>query len=195
MFRFNDVLSAGVRFIDTILSKSLGIYVFCDDPVCIMRIQLARAPHTVSIGNQRILKGEPVLGLHAWNERMPKLPKEGANLVWALRLRKQVVHSFMLVAKEMVRDARYSQVRAVFGSSAVFSFSDHVGGTRLMQHFGFTVLPYHRPFGRFGEFWENLFSWWLMWAYNTSSLRSRQFWRLQRTEIWITKDEFLRRFG
>ena len=195
MNRVSDVLRAGVRFIDTLLSKSLGIYVFSSDPECIMRIQLSRAAHTVSIGNQRIMRGEPVLGLHAWNEHMPKLPREGANLEWALRLRRQVVHSFKLIAKEMIRDARYSHVRAVCGSSAVFSFSEHVGGTRVMQHLGFTVLPYHRPFGRLGEFWENLFSWWLMWTYNTSSHRSRQFWRLQRTEIWITRDELLKRFG
>jgi len=60
---------------------------------------------------------------------------------------------------------------------------------------GFTVLPYYRPMGRFGEFWENLFSWWLMWTFNTSSLYSRKFWYLQRTEIWMTRDDFLQRFG
>lgn len=141
------------------------------------------------------MKGDPVLGLHAWNERMPKLPAEGPTLEWALQLRGKVVHTFGLVAQEMIRDPRCSQVRAVYGTSAVFSFSDHVGGTRTMQHLGFTVLPYHRPFGRFGEFWENLFSWWLMWAYNNPSLNSRDFWRLLRTEIWMTREEFIRRYG
>lgn len=195
MFRLSEVLHAGVRLIDTLLSKSLKIYVFCDDPECIMRIQLARAPHSISLGNTLISKGEPVLGLHAWNEHMPRLPKEGANLEWALRLRRQLVHSFKLIAEEMIRDQRYSRVSAVYGESAVFSFSEHVGGTHLMQHLGFTVVPYHSPLGRFGEFWENLFSWWLMWTYNQASLHSREFLRLQRTEIWITRDEFLRRFG
>jgi hypothetical protein len=57
------------------------------------------------------------------------------------------------------------------------------------------VLPYHRPLGKFGEFWENFFSWWLMWTYNDASLHSREFWRLQRTEIWMTADEFIRRYG
>jgi hypothetical protein len=65
----------------------------------------------------------------------------------------------------------------------------------MAQHLGFTVLPYYRPFGRFGEFWENLFSWWMMWAFNDVSLNSRKFWRLQRTEIWMTRDDFIHRYG
>ena len=65
----------------------------------------------------------------------------------------------------------------------------------MMQHLGFVVLPYHNPLGRFGLFWENFFSWWLMWAYNETSLHSRHFLKLQSTEIWITINEFLHRYG
>lgn len=188
-------MRAAVRSIDSLLRKSQGIFEFTNDPECILRIQLKHNSHTVNIGNERILKGEPVLAVHAWNERLPKLPTEGANLEWALRLRRQVINSFRGVAKMMMQDSKYSQVRAVCGESALFSFTNHTGGTRLMQHLGFTVLPYHRPFGRFGEFWENLFAWWLMWTYNDASLHSRELLRLQRTEIWMIADEFIRRYG
>ena len=95
----------------------------------------------------------------------------------------------------MGHDPKYSQVRAVCGESALFSYTDHTGGTRLMEHLGFTILPNHRPLGRFGEFWENLFSWWMLWTYNDVSLHSREFWHLQRTEIWMTVDEFIQRYG
>jgi hypothetical protein len=188
-------MRTAIRLVDSLLRKSQGIYEFTDDPECILRIQLKRATHEVNFGNEKILKGELLLAVHAWNERMPKLPLEGATLEWALRLRRMVVHSFKSVAREMQNDSRYSQARAVCGESALFSFTDHTGGTRLMQHLGFTVLPYHRPLGRFGELWENLFSWWLMWAYNDVSMQSREFLHLQRTEIWITADEFSRRYG
>jgi hypothetical protein len=188
-------MRAAIRLIDTLVRKSEGVYEFSDDPECILRFQLRRATHSVTIGKDRILKGEPVLEVHAWNERMPKLPKEGATLEWALQLRRRVIHSFKGVAKVMLQGHQYSRVRAVCGTSALFSFSDHKGGTRLMQHLGFAVLPYHRPLGKFGEFWKNFFSWWLMWTYNDASLHSREFWRLQRTEIWMTADEFIRRYG
>ena len=187
-------MRAAVRWIDTLLRRYGGIYEFTQDPECILRLQLMPAPHGVTICNEIISKGDPVLAVHVWNERMPGIPPSGANLEWALKLRRSIIFSFREVAKLMLAGPRYSQVRAVCGSSALFSFSDHTGGTQMMQRLGFTVLPYHRPLGRFGEFWENLFSWWLMWTYNDKSLTSRKFWRLQRTEIWMTRAEFLQRF-
>lgn len=188
-------MQAVVRWIDAFLRKIQGIYEFTDDSECLLRIQLTRAAHTVTIGGERIMKSDVVLAVHAWNERMPKLPAQGPTLEWALRLRRQVIHSFVKVAQEIGQDHQYSQVRAVCGESALFSFTDHTGGTRLMEHLGFTVLPYHRPLGRFGEFFENLFSWWMLWTYNDASQHSRKFWRLQRTEIWMTVDEFIRRYS
>src|SRR4030042_2739022 len=163
-------MSALGCLIDKILRKSGGLYGLSKDPECILRIQLKRANHTVDIKSTRILKGELVLGIHLWNERMPKLPKGGANLEWALRIRRKVEHSFKQLAMVMQQESRYSQVRAVCGVSALFLFTDHTGGVRMMQHLGFTVLPYHSPLVRFGKFWENLFSWWLMWTYNETSL-------------------------
>ncbi|MFZ2098855.1 MAG: hypothetical protein WAV05_19645 [Anaerolineales bacterium] len=188
-------LRAGVRMIDRVLRIHSDVHEFSQDAECILRIQLRNAPHPVNLGNVNIIKREPVLALHLWNEHMPKLHAEGAELEWALKLRRQIIQSFRGVAKVIQDDSRYSRVKAVFGISTLFSFTDHIGGTRMMQHLGFTVLPYRRPMGRFGEFWENLFSWWLMWTYNETSLRSRKFWRLERTEIWMTAEKFLLRYG
>jgi hypothetical protein len=188
-------MRVAVRWIDSLLRKSQGVYEFTDDPDCILRIQVKRATHAVTIGRENILKGDVVLAVHAWNERMPKVPGEGPTLEWALSLRRQLIHSFRKVAQEMCQNHQYTHFQAICGESSLFSFTDHIGGTRMMQHLGFTVLPYHRPLGRFGEFWENLFSWWMMWTYNDASLHSRAFWRMERTEIWMTAAEFIRRYG
>jgi hypothetical protein len=189
------LMRSGVRMIDYILRVQGDLREFSQDAECILRIQLGYAPHSVIIGSAKITKGEPVLALHLWNEHMPKLPAKGVELEWAVGLRRKLIRSFKGVAKVIQENNRYAQVKAVYGISALFSFTDHTGGARMMQHLGFSVLPYHRPMGRFGEFWENLFSWWLMWTYNESSLQSRRFWRLERTEIWMTVEEFIRRYG
>ncbi|MGE5123381.1 MAG: YkoP family protein [Acidobacteriaceae bacterium] len=189
------LLRGGVLLIDHLLSQSYRIRTISQDPDCILRIQLREASHTINIGNEMILTGQPILVLHINNHRMPGLPTAGANLAWALKLRRSLVHSFQIVAEVILSDIQYAHIRAIYGASAILSFTEHIGGLRMIQHMGFTVLPYHRPFGKFGEFWENLFSWWLMWAYNPPSLRSRKFWHLQRTEIWMTAADFIRRYG
>jgi len=54
------------------------------------------------------------------------------------------------------------------------------------------VFPYRSPLGRFGEFWENLYARWLMWAFNAASLRHRRLLRLRRDEVWASADAFLK---
>jgi YkoP domain len=184
-----------IRFLDRLLCRCTGVYEFSDDPKCILRVQYTQATHNMPIGREMVLKGEPVLALHMWNERTPIIPAGGADLGWALNFRRLLVHSLRGVAKEMMNDRQLAQVRAVCGISALFSSSDHIGGTRMMERLGFIVIPYHQPLGRFGEFWENLFSWWLMWAYNDASLHRRKLSRLQRTEIWMLANEFFERYG
>ncbi len=188
-------LRAGIRFIESLIRKCERSYEYCDDPGCVLRIQLMPSPRQVTLGDKVILKGDPVLTLHVWNDRMPAIPATGADLQWALQFRRQVIYSFKMLAKVLQDDAVYTPVRAIYGASALFSSTSHTGGMRLMQSFGFTILPYHSPLGKFGEFWENLFSWWLMYAYNTASMDSRKFWQLERTEIWMDRVEFNRRYG
>jgi hypothetical protein len=187
-------LRVGIRFIDSLIRKSEHTYEYCDDPDCVLRIQLMPSPHMAAFGEMVIKKGDPVLSIHVWNERMPRIPPGGADLQWAIKLRRQVIHSFRILAKVIRADEIYAPVRAIYGASVLFSFTSHTGGIRMMQSFGFTILPYHSPLGKFGEFWENLFSWWLMYAYNTASMDTRKFWQLERTEIWMDRDEFIQRY-
>jgi hypothetical protein len=86
-------------------------------------------------------------------------------------------------------------VCAVGGVCALISPHTHLAGVRLMERMGFTVRPCYRPLGRFGEFWENFYSWWIIWTYNPASLRGRRLDRLERMEIWMQADDFLHRYG
>jgi hypothetical protein len=189
------MMRAAVRLIDTLLRKEGGLFEFSQDPEVILRLQLRTAPHRAMITGVSIDRGDPVLALHIWNERVPRIPPAGADLQWARALSRRIIYSLRAVAHWMEADSSCARVCAIFGASALFSSSDHTGGTHMIQRLGFTIWPYQRPLGRFGVFWENLFSWWLMWTYNEASLRTHAFWRLQRTEIWMVREDFLRRFG
>lgn len=87
------------------------------------------------------------------------------------------------------------ELQAVGGVTAHIRLEQANGGRSMLEHLGFTIFPYRRPLGGFGEFWENFYTWWLMWTFNPASTLRRKLWDLQRTEFWTTKDEFLQSYG
>jgi len=188
-------MSALIRLFDRLLRYVLGVFEFCDDPDCLFRLRVTQAAHPVPLNGDEVPAGAPVLELHLWNEHIPPLPTAGPDAAWATHLRRLLIPSFRAVARQVRHDPRLAGVRAVSGTMAFLSPAEHPGGVHLMQRLGFTVMPHDSPLGRFGEFWENFYSWWIMWAFNAVSLRHRHLVRLHRTEVWMSADEFLSRYG
>lgn len=190
-----NILRDLIRRFDGFLRHRQGVYEFCDAPGCILRIRLARAPHAVDIAGERIPPGAPIVEIHLWNERILPLPPEGASLVWAVRMQRLFAGSLRLLARQMQDDPRLAGAIAIGGVTALLAPADHPGGVRLMEHLGFTVEPYRSLLGRFGEFWENFYTWWIMWTFNAASLRGRRLVRLQRAEIWMSREKLLDKYG
>ncbi len=183
-----------IRRFDGLLRAAHGIFEYCEDEDCLLRLRLTVASHPLQLSPQVVAVGEPVLELHLWNEHIPTLPLAGPDLIWATQVRRMLIHSLRSLARQMEHDPRLAEVRALGGVTVLLS-PDRPSGMRLMERLGFTVMPFHSPLGRFGEFWENFYTWCLMWTFNAVSLRRRQLIRLRRAEIWMSADEFLRRYG
>lgn len=183
-----------VRAFDRFLCRLQGVFVFWDDPDCMFRAQLGRARHAIVLPGAEIPAGEKVLLLHFWNEHMPQIPSEGPSMALALRGSRMIVSSFRVLARELRRDPRMDGVQALGGATVLFAAGDESSGERLFTRLGFSMSPYKSPLGRFGEFWENLYTWALMWAYNAVSLRQRHLIALHRTEAWMTAEEFLQKY-
>jgi hypothetical protein len=126
---------------------------------------------------------------------MPAIPPEGPDLAYGLRFQRLLMASFELVAQHILAAPALQAVQAVGGVTAHVSLKGADGGRAMLEHLGFTVMLYYRPLGTFGEFLENFYTWWLMWTFNPPSTRHRKLWELQRTEFWMTKDAFLKRYG
>jgi hypothetical protein len=188
-------MRALIRCFDALLSRAYGIFAFCDDGDCVLRLQIARARRTLCFAGQEVHVGEPVLVLHLWNEHIPPFPQAGPDLPWAAQVRRLFIQSLRAVAVQMMRDPRLASVRAVGGTTSLLSPDGHPGGRRFMQRLGFTIFPYRSPVGRFGEFWENFYAWCLMWTLNAASLRHRRLLHLRRAELWMPADEFVSRYG
>lgn len=183
-----------IRYFDAWLSRQYGIYVFQEGEGVLLRLQETRLSHEVSLPDGFVARGSRALMLHLWNERMPLLPPLGPDLSYAVRLRRDLVFSLRELARYWARTPRLRDVVVVGGVTAHFVPKGE-GSKMLLEHLGFTVLPYHRPAGAFGEFWENFYTWWLMWAFNPVSVRHRPIWAFQRLEFWMTSKAFLERYG
>ncbi len=184
-----------VRAFDRFLCRLHGVFLFWDDPDCMFRAELGRARHTIVLPDAVIPAGEKVLLVHFWNEHMPQIPPEGPSMDLALRGSRMIIRSFRVLAREMRRDPRMADVQALGGATVLFAAGDESGGEKLFTRLGFSMFPYRSPLGRFGEFWENFYTWSLMWAYNAVSLRQRQLIALKRTDAWMTAESFLLKYG
>lgn len=178
-----------IRLFDRFLRRVEGIFEFCDDPACLLRLRIGRAAHPLSLPDGQVPTGAKVLEIHLWNEHIPPIAAEGPDLAWAVRVWRMLRTSLRHLAKQMQHDPRLAGVQAVGGITVFVS-----PGEKLVARLGFTICPYHNRLGRFGEFWENLYTWGIMWAFNAASLRQRRLLQLRRTEIWMSADEFLRRY-
>jgi len=184
-----------IFLLDRLLRRAYGIFEFSNEPTCVLRLRVKRVPRALPLPGGQIPAGATVLELHLWNEHIPPLPKEGPDLVWAVQARRQLIASLRAVAQELRHNERLAQAQAIGGVTVLISASGPQGGEELVSRMGFTVVPCHRPLGRFGEFWENLYTWGLMWAFGAVSLRRRRFLGLRRVELWISREEFLCRYG
>jgi hypothetical protein len=184
-----------IRDFDGLIRWAYGVFEFCDEEECLLRLQWARAPHDLHFSDgTQVRAGDPVLKLHMWNERVPSLGPIGPDLAWAAIMRRRLVRSLRAAAQWLADQPDQADVRAIGGATVLASSGSESGGLRLMERLGFDVLPYRGPLGRFGEFWENFYTWGLMWTFNEASLRHRSLLRLRRAEVWMSAVEFSARY-
>lgn len=68
------MLRALVRALDAFLRRRKGVFEFCDDPDCRLRLQVAPAPNDLQLEDVTVPAGQPVLILHLRNESLPRAP-------------------------------------------------------------------------------------------------------------------------
>jgi hypothetical protein len=190
-----DPLRSLIRRFDDWLSHVEGVEPFTDDPDCILRIQTGPVGQELRFPAVTLPPDAPALFIHFWNERMPVIPAAGADLAYGLKLQRLTMASMRLIAAHIQADPALGDLRAVGGITTFVSREAADGGRATFQHMGFTLFPHPRPAGAFGEFWENFYTWWLMWTFNPVSARYRRMLDMQHTEFWMTRQQFLDRFG
>jgi hypothetical protein len=189
-------MRAAIKRFDRFLRKVSGVFEFTDEAWCIFRLQLRDAPHDIRLSDGTFVgRGEPILGLHFWNEQIPALGPEGADVAWGARVARLAVRSMRAIAAWVQAHPEMID-RHVLGGATVLLDMDTVDGpANLIRRLGFEIFPFRSPLGRFGEFWENAYTWSLMWAYNSPSVNDRPPVSMRRTVIWMPVEDLLARYG
>ncbi|MGA2820146.1 MAG: hypothetical protein ABSF61_05760 [Anaerolineales bacterium] len=184
-----------IRAFDRWLSDVEGVFLFSEDPQGLIRLRWAQADGDVPLEDGRVLRGARILELHLWNDHLPPMPEAGPDLAWAAKVERRFVRSLRSLALELRTNRAYAEAVAVRGTTVLLNPADPSGGESLMARLGFMTLPSPRSLGGFGDFWENFYAWWLMWAYNEATLRHRGLLRLRRMQIWMGRQQLLAKYG
>jgi len=182
-----------VHSVDAFVRHAVGVFEFTQDQDCILRLQHAALRRDLVLPEGRFERGTPVLEFHLWNERVPPIPPGGTDFAWARSTSRRLIGSFQMVCTYLATGIADSGPQAVGGITVLGPASGI--SSDVLAHLGFHPRPCRNPLGRFGEWWENAYTWSLMWAYNPASLRGKRLGRLRRTEYWMSTSAFLDRFA
>lgn len=184
-----------IRLVDRTLARTMHLWAYWDDPQAMFRIRVIPAPHDLHLSDSFVPKGAKVLELHFWNEHSPSFSAKGPDLAWAMKAYRMIRPSFRMLFRELQTNPDLEGIQALGGSTVLVTAGGESGSEKLFHRMGLELFPYRGSMGRFGKFWDNLYSWLLMWAYNDFSVRQRDMLDLQRSDVWISTAKFLRLHG
>jgi hypothetical protein len=180
------LLAELVFALDRGLQRLQGIFEYTHKPDCFFRIRFNRLRTEVVLSDGTVgRRGDRVVELHLWNERIPAVPAKGPSLAWGRQFNRCFAESLrelarFLMSKPELRNITIIRANMSLGSKAQ---SDSLYG--IVSRHGFEVfpdkvglsLPVHAR--RVGE---NILYWLLTLVSNPAAARSNKFWR---TRSWI----------
>jgi hypothetical protein len=170
----------------------MNVIEFWDHPDCLIRVRVVRSDRPLVVANDVISVGEKIVEIHFWNEHVPRIPDSGADMAWAVKGVRMLASSFTELARQISTNEKFHGVKAVGGVTPLFFTGQGTSGERIWKRLGFTMTPHEGRLGRFGEYWENVYTWLIMWAFNPLSVRNQRLLSMRRTEFWVVADEFVR---
>jgi hypothetical protein len=192
------VLRPLVLGLERLLRRLGGVQEFTQDEECILRIAFTASKQDVELSDgTKVRAGDRICELHLWNEHIPPMPPEEPDLRWGLTFYRLAVKSFRSLAAYIAANEPQDIV-ALGGQMAFLEKENSPVLASVAVQLGFDIVNLTAQGGRwrrFTHFWENIFSWALMWAFNPGSLRGKRFLRLQRYRLWMSRRTLLQRYG
>ena len=193
-----DVLRAMVLGVERLLRRQGRVQEFTQDEECLLRIAFTASKEDYQLSDGTLVRaGDRLCEVHLWNEHVPPMPPDGPDLRWGVRFYRLAVKSLRSLAVYLAAEER-QEIVALVGRPALLEKDDSPVLGSLAARLGFEAVNLTAEAGRWGRFthfWENIFSWALMWTFNPGSLRGKRFLRLQRYRLWMSRRTLLERYG
>ena len=188
------VLRRAISAFDGYLSHQNGVAPFSDDDRCILRVAIIPAGRTVRLSDGTdIGPDDPIADVHCWNERIPPMPKGGANLAWAQRVSTRLRFSLGLLAHAMVHDPRLSPAQACRAKVNFVGLGcSNESVSRIIHRLGYEDVDEGAKTMRVlaHDAFENILISALVWTHNPEALKREKMIR-ERRPVWSSRAKML----
>lgn len=195
--RLHWIGQAALR-LDEFLRRTNRVSEYCSDPRCVFRMQIHEARQDAMLADgASIHRGDKIVDLHLWNEHIPVIPPEGPTIAWGRRMGSNMNFSLRQLAAFFACHAEFDGVAVVRCKLAVATAIRTGQLLRMMQHFGFEIVPDGAGVAwgqKLHEWGENILALLLLTAVNPESARLSVLWRV-RSQVLLSRRNFDRRYG
>jgi hypothetical protein len=183
--------------LDAWMRREQGMIEFCDDPGCILRVVRLPAEVELTLSDGVVVRrGDPILDLHFWNERLPQASAK-PGLGWGGRFGRQLMRSFGSLAHAIDADPRISDAVAIRGRLAFAGSRNREESERFGRWFSLETpqATGREPLGRrLHDAAEDIWLVALTYTFNPGGLRHRSVVR-RREDLWMSRSTLAARHG
>ena len=194
----STLLRRAITALDDYLSHHHGVAPFSDDENCMLRIALVSAGRAVQLSDgTKIQPNDLIADVHCWNERIPSMPKGGADLAWAQQAAARLRYSLRLLAYAMTADGNLTAVKACRANVNFVGIGcSNNSVTRIIYRLGYEDVDEgtKEVKKRLHEALENILINALVWTHNPEAIRREKMIR-ERRPVWSSRAKMLALHG
>ena len=179
--------------LDRLLRHCYRVHEYTNDIECIFRIALRTARSDIRLQPGLLIRsGDTIVELHLWNEQLPLIPPNGANMAWGTLVDRQIRRSLTLLATHIVANRN---VVAVHGEVAFGCRMGQQQSVRFAGRYGFEIVDgAPRLRSRVRHFCDDFLFFGLTQTFNPYGLKGKPI-RRTRYHIWMSRTELDRRWS
>lgn len=191
-------LAEAVFALDKWLQRRQGVIEYSPHPQCVFRMQIGRSHRQLLLRDGTPLhRGQRIVHLHLWNERIPPVPESGATIRWAHQMHHGMALSLRELAKYLAARPELADVAAICADVPCGTRSQAHQLSTIMAHYGFETIPENEPAPlreRLHRFGDNILISLMVLARNSVALRADTLRRV-RVPIYLSRRGLAERFG